>query len=260
MISISIVIPINCISAAIDAALLRTLESINLLLSRSCLEIIIVIPRESHKITNHYSLLLSKYDKFIIKLVPESSPSHSGALNTGSQAAIGSHVLVLNPGDLVIATDATETLLSCNDINAIYIFNTVSDFRFIGNIVSKIAETGGSHTLKSHCKHTFITTPHQSILIPKSLFSLGLKYNEKYSFRMDYALLTEIQARYWKTKTFFFPTILSYYPPGGKSMHKRNRFPFYTEQILIDIQYHRLTSLHTLIRWIYWAFRAVKFL
>ena len=191
----------------------------------------------------------------MILLYAETSPNHSCALNDGILASSGSHTLILNPGDYILP-DALEflTRLDFTD-NIIYFFNVISDNRSVG-FVGKSSFTGRiSDFVRRIGIRSYLSMPHQGLIAPKSLsLNSNVWYKHKYRIRMDYDFLANVAKNASQYNVQYYPLSLTYYPPGGKSMLKKNRVRFYWEAASINLKYSHITEIiPNLFKTIFWG-------
>jgi hypothetical protein len=251
MASLTIGIPLIDSNELAMSRLFSTLESIRLSLLPVDYEVIVVSPKIC---LTSIDTILTNYQ--YTRSVAELSASHSGALNTMFLYSSKTHLLVLNPGDTLIDSHHIGPSIRDLDIDVVGVFNVCSDFFFVGHVQSSLEYSTVSRYIAKYGLRRYLNFPHQGIVLPvfylQSLLTSGLEYSSCYSLRMDLDFLMQLRHRCPNLRLSLFNILLTYYPPGGKSMLMSNRIRFYQEEVNVHLENRLQPNPITLIRLYYW--------
>lgn len=169
-----------------------------------------------------------------VRFVRQEYLGHSRALNDGIAQVRAGHVLIMNPGDSLIASEAVIARLREIEPSEIIFCSVASDGYFIGELPPS-ATKYSLHKLFSDCgPGCLLYAPHQGAVMPLAIhLKWHLLYKESRELRMDFCLLSRLALLPQDFIVTIIQSPLAYYPPGGKSGLKSNRYLFYFEALAV---------------------------
>ena len=174
-----------------------------------------------------------------VRFVAETHPSHPQALNDGIRSAKGSHILVLNPGDILLPSARVGNWHASLDTRTLYAFPVIGEnSNYVGSHLEYLFDSTIAEACSRHGDDWFLNLPHQGLVIPADLHrTYALFYNQVLRIRMDYDLLARIACCCLDYRLVYSTNPVSFYPDGGKSMQIRNRPRFYLEAGMVELQH-----------------------
>jgi len=184
------------------------------------------------------------------RLLAESAPGHSHALNTGADAAQHEFILVLNPGDQLLSSPRLKLALSELKPGTLHCFRVVSERGLNGGAFPPCTEMPIGRYVQRHGLKSFSYLPHQGLLVPSALLKKSkLCYNTRYRLRMDFDLLMQLAKHQSQTSLTAEVIPITYYPAGGASQTIENLPRFFIEEIKITWKHQKRAWPSSAAKW-----------
>lgn len=173
-------------------------------------------------------------EKLRVLFVVQKCPGHSCALNEGVCSFAEGHVLIMNPGDVLIASESVMKVLASIEPLELLFCPVVSDDCFIGELPPPTLRYPLQRLFSDYGSGCLLYAPHQGAIVPSIIHAkYRVLYDRRRQIRMDFCFFSRIS----RLPSDFVVTIagspLCYYPLGGKSGLKSNRYRFYLEALSV---------------------------